>query len=214
LAVARSQLWRELPEELRVTPRSVAALGHPVFAESHTPPMAPQRAPEFVAAQPGTRTPWSATPEPPALPPDSPPAQVHDLSLVVPRPADDGRPGEPVKVRVVERAGEVKLAVHTGDANLAQSLREDLGELVRRLEQSGYRAETWRPGEPPLEAVRAQDPVGEGDSAGPRRGDPQSSGQDSSRQQRQRRQDQPHWADNLRTARGHGPAIRPQEELP
>lgn len=214
LAVARSQLWRELPRELRVTPRSVAALGHPVFAESLTPPMAPQRAPEFVTAQPGTRTPWNGPAEQPAPGAEAPPPPVHDLSVVIPPQADRLTPREGVTVRVLERGGQVKIAVHTANADLAQSLREQLGELVQSLERSGYRAETWRPGEPPLEAVRAQDTAGEAESAGPRGGDPQSSGDDPSRQQRHRRQDQPLWSQRPATsAPGRGQSTPPQEEL-
>jgi hypothetical protein len=52
-----------------------------------------------------------------------------------------------VEVRLTDRGGEVHVAVRTGDAQLAGDLREDLPALAARLEQGGFRAETWRPGQ-------------------------------------------------------------------
>ena len=48
----------------------------------------------------------------------------------------------PVDLQVRSRGGEVHVAVHTADVGLNASLRQDLGSLVKRLEQSGFRAET------------------------------------------------------------------------
>lgn len=67
---------------------------------------------------------------------------AHEISLVV-----AGKKQEGVEVRVVERAGEVRVAVRTADADLARDLRQDLNQLVTRLEEKGYRTETWRPAE-------------------------------------------------------------------
>jgi hypothetical protein len=50
-----------------------------------------------------------------------------------------------VDVRLIERSGEVRVAVRTPDAQLAGDLRTGLPALATRLEQSGYRAETWHP---------------------------------------------------------------------
>ena len=63
-----------------------------------------------------------------------------EISLSVPGRNQDG-----VQVRVVERAGEVHVTVRTPDGELARDLRQDLSQLVARLEQKGYQAETWRP---------------------------------------------------------------------
>ncbi len=52
---------------------------------------------------------------------------------------DDGR----VQIHVAERAGDVHVAVHTQDSNLAGALRQDLPQLASRLEQTGFHAETW-----------------------------------------------------------------------
>jgi hypothetical protein len=48
-----------------------------------------------------------------------------------------------VDVRVMDRGGEVHVAVRTPDAQLAGALRGDLPVLSAKLEQAGFRAETW-----------------------------------------------------------------------
>jgi len=48
-----------------------------------------------------------------------------------------------VNLRLVERAGSVRIDVRTPDGHLAGSLRDDLPALSARLEQTGLRAETW-----------------------------------------------------------------------
>jgi hypothetical protein len=50
-----------------------------------------------------------------------------------------------VDVRLSERSGEVRVAVRTPDPQLAGALRNDLPELSARLEQTGFRTETWHP---------------------------------------------------------------------
>ena len=49
-------------------------------------------------------------------------------------------------VRFVERAGEVHVSVRTGDAEMAQTLRGGLNDLVNRLEDGGIRTQVWQPG--------------------------------------------------------------------
>jgi len=51
-----------------------------------------------------------------------------------------------VEVRLVERGGQVHVAVRTPDVRLADSLRQDLPVLSSRLTEAGYQTETWRPG--------------------------------------------------------------------
>jgi hypothetical protein len=68
------------------------------------------------------------------------PAAAHDIQLQV-----GGEGNSRVEVRVTERAGDVHVAVRTADTRLAGELREDLPALATRLEQTGFRAETWRP---------------------------------------------------------------------
>jgi hypothetical protein len=50
---------------------------------------------------------------------------------------------DPVNVRVVERNGALQVSVRTPDTELAGDMRRQLGDLVQRLERSGYRSETW-----------------------------------------------------------------------
>ncbi len=49
-----------------------------------------------------------------------------------------------VEVRMVDRGGSVHLAVRTPDPHLSGALRENLTDLSARLEQTGFRAESWR----------------------------------------------------------------------
>ena len=49
-------------------------------------------------------------------------------------------------VRMTERNGEIQVAVRASDSNLAHSLRNEVGDLVRGLSPSGLNAEVWHPG--------------------------------------------------------------------
>jgi hypothetical protein len=75
--------------------------------------------------------PTPAEPEAPQTPKATPTA--HDIKLEV-------ASGEQrVEVRLVERAGEVHLAVRTPDQRLSGALRDNLPELAARLEGTGFR---------------------------------------------------------------------------
>ena len=50
-----------------------------------------------------------------------------------------------VNVDLLERAGKVQVSVRTPDHELAKSLQADLGDLVSRLENKGFKTETWVP---------------------------------------------------------------------
>ena len=50
-----------------------------------------------------------------------------------------------VDVRVVERAGEVRVAVRSSDAQLAESMRAGVSQLAEHLEQRGFQTEIWHP---------------------------------------------------------------------
>ncbi len=95
---------------------------------------------------------------------------------------DEGR----VQVHVAERGGEVRVAVHTPDANLAGTLREELPQLTSRLEQSGFHTETWHgPTAGSSEGARAAEPA----PGSPRQDSPdaqqrRSGGQQNEEQQR------------------------------
>jgi hypothetical protein len=94
-----------------------------------------------------------------------------------------------VQVHLSERAGELHVSVRTPDAGLTRGLREGLSDLVGRLEESGYRAETWRPSD---SASTAQDQGRENPSQ--QHSSQQNaggSGADSRQQQNPRDQQQP-----------------------
>jgi hypothetical protein len=50
-----------------------------------------------------------------------------------------------VDVQVAQRAGKVQVAVRASDPELAQSLQTNLGELVGRLQDKGFKTEAWTP---------------------------------------------------------------------
>ena len=66
-----------------------------------------------------------------------PPRASHDVSLQLSEGASR------VEIRMVERAGEIRVTVHTPDQELANSMRNDLPDLVGKLRQGGFQAEAW-----------------------------------------------------------------------
>jgi hypothetical protein len=120
-------------------------------------------------------------------------APLKDLSVQVRQSSQ-----ESVELRVVEREGELHVAVRTGDADLAHGLRQGLPELVDRLDQGGFRTEAWRP----AGVVSAPEPSSHAHtrSSEPRNADSQS---------------QPGWSQQDRGQRDHNQSNRPQwvEEL-
>jgi hypothetical protein len=83
------------------------------------------------------------------------PAAARSIQLAV----DSG--DRRVEVRLVERAGEVHVDVRTPDSKLAADLGADLPALSSRLENTGFRAEAWRPGSmDAAERTRPEVPAG------------------------------------------------------
>jgi len=100
------------------------------------------------ASPPASRDAQSADPaqetnvaRPAAAEPTDPAAQTvsRDVSLHL----ADGESS--VDIRMAERAGEIRVTVHTPDGDLANSLRAELPDLVGKLRQSGFQADAWRP---------------------------------------------------------------------
>ncbi len=85
------------------------------------------------------------------------PSAPREIAL---RVSESGRP--PVDVRLQDRGGELRVTVHTRDAELATSMRTELPELVSSLERRGFQAETWRP-----PAAESPGPAAVRDSRGP-----------------------------------------------
>ena len=104
--------------------------------------------------------------------PVAPQKTARDITLEL----DSG--SQRVAVRLTERGGEVHVAVRTPDAGLAEGLRQGLPSLAAKLEQSGFRTETWHPGAAPRHPQEAY-----GGGAGQSR--EEQNGQGSSQQRRE-----------------------------
>jgi hypothetical protein len=99
--------------------------------------------------------------QPPAQPPADAAKALETSAVQTPAVDSAAKPAGPLKelsiqigqmqndkveLRVVERSGELQVAVRAANPDLAQGLRQGLPDLVDRLEQNGFRAEAWRPG--------------------------------------------------------------------
>jgi len=107
-------------------------------AVSDTPPEAADRnAQPANAAAPAE----AGAARPAGMEMSEPPAQPvsHDVALHL----ADGQSS--VDIRMAERSGEIRVTVHTADRDLANSLRNDLPDLVGKLRQNGFQADAWRP---------------------------------------------------------------------
>jgi hypothetical protein len=125
---------------------------------------------------------------------------VHEISLKVANSSSTQ-----LDIHVVERGGNVRVAVRTQDQELTQSLQTNLGELVGRLEQKGYKTETWVPvAQLSPSAAPAQASHGSGYS----QDQPQHSGswtgsqQHSPEQQDSQRRQQARWMIQLKESLG------------
>jgi hypothetical protein len=93
-----------------------------------------------------------------------------------------------VEIKLSERAGELKVAVRTPDTHLAERLRADLPALSSRLEDSGLRAETWRPSAVSAGEARNTHEVSTANSGGqPQDADSHQQGREQQRQDEPRR---------------------------
>jgi hypothetical protein len=113
-------------------------------------------------------------------------------------------------VQMVERNGVIQVAVRASDASLANSLRSDVGDLVRVLAPGGTGVEVWHTGSPSQTGA-------DSDARGGARGEAQyqqRNGQDappSGSQQRNgggQRQPAPPWLDELESIPGANRARR------
>ncbi len=99
--------------------------------------------PAAPSAAEALRTSEPAPPAPSTQPVTSTqPAAIRELSVRIATPQAPA-----VDVHLIERGGELHVAVRTADGGLQTSLRENLGTLVNSLERSGYRAEAFTPRE-------------------------------------------------------------------
>ena len=113
--------------------------------------------------------------------------------------------GQTVDIRIVQRAGDLQIAVKSGDDFTTQGLRHGLSDLENRLNQTGYHTETWQPGQATQESRAASSDNSSKHSQSD--GSPSHSG--GSHQDRDQRQDnpsnRPHWIQELHSNLGSGP---------
>ena len=173
---------------------SAASYGH-AFANPEVP--SPPPAPASTASTPSRPVEAKWAPE---VQPKSAAVPLKDISLQVAQPG-----AQKVEVRVVQQSGELRVAVRTGDSDLAHGLQQGLSDLVGRLQEDGSRAEAWRPG-----STVASTPVLESrtNSGASQNGDGQSySGGSHQRGEGERRQGQfqrPGWVEELENSTGGG----------
>jgi hypothetical protein len=101
----------------------------------------------------------------------------------------DRAEARPVDLHIVESGGRVHVEVRTDDPRLASTLRDNVGELVQKLDHSGYHAETM-----PLRDERAVNATvrDQGQSGG------QGSHSHHQQQQEHPRGNRPRWLDEIR----------------
>lgn len=131
----------------------------------------------------------AASPQPVETATTVQPRPIREISLRLAVAASDK-----VDVQVAQRGGKVQVAVHTSDQDLAKSLQTNLGELIGRLEEKGFKTEAWTPGGATHGTSMVMDPSksansqGQSDNCGSRGGqqDPQQGQQQSNQRQQGR----------------------------
>jgi hypothetical protein len=120
-----------------------------------------------------------------------------------------------VDVRVAQRAGKVQVAVRTADPDLAKSLQTNLGDLVGRLEDKGYKTETWTPIMAQHGAAAVREPSNSANSQS-QSGNPGSRGGEQDQQRGQQESDQRRqgrWQTQLEETLRAPIATTPEEEI-
>ena len=129
-------------------------------------------------------------------PPAAAPKTNNDITVRIPDST-----GQDTAVRFVERAGEVHVSVRTADAEMAQSLRGGLNDLVNRLEDGGIRTEVWQPGSASNTSTSQNDshqPFADPDGSNGRQ---YASGSNSEHESKQ--QSKPRWVEELESSIGN-----------
>ncbi len=120
--------------------------------------------------------------------PVGPPQPARQISLRL-SSADSSN----VDVQLRERGGQVHVAVRTSDTQLSESLQSELGDLVSRLENKGFKTEAWIPAGPQHTITLASGASG---NAGGQPDQPGSGGgnQQGQPQQQPNQHRQPRWS--------------------
>lgn len=176
-------------------PQGVASL---VPQPSAAPVSAPHSSPVDAHADPRpTSQPVDSRPPEAALPATSSTARtepVRDLSLRI-----GSNPTNQVEVKIQERAGEVHVAVLSSSPALTNDLRQQVGDLVGKLDRAGYHAETSGASSSTSSQQTSNQPSQQNDLSG-RQQHQQQQQQEQPRQQsqgRQKRPGQPQWLQEI-----------------
>ncbi len=155
----------------------------------------------------------SPSPAPPATPdePSEAPkaAPIRELSLKLPGDAGTG-----VDLHIVDSKGKLHVEVRTGDAHLASSLQDNVGDLVGKLDRSGYRTEeaTSRDGRVISAPGDSQQPTNDnGRQSGAERDQTAGQGGQSGQQHHhgQGRGNRPRWLEEI--VKNFDPQVREEE---
>ncbi len=121
---------------------------------------------------------------------------VRDLSLRL-----GSTPGNQVEVKIQERAGEVHVAVLSSSPSLSTDLKQQVGDLIGKLDKAGYHAEALRQAVSSTAAQSSNQPgAGQQDFSGRQQQERQQG------QGRQKRNTQPQWLQEMNTTLGPGAA--------
>jgi hypothetical protein len=126
-----------------------------------------------------------------------------DISLQVSQAGEDK-----VQIRLVQQSGELHVAVRTGDPALAQGLQQGLPDLVSRLENRGFKTETWQPVSsvtPAAAAAEAPGTPNHSESGEPQTPPGWSQQQNGQKNQNQNQGNRPQWVDELQSTLGGSP---------
>ena len=170
---ARAAEKREAPASVDINPASFTAAPAPVAPQPVAAPAHPAQTPRAAA----TSAQEAVAPE---IAPQTPSAPAQHIALRV-STADDRL----VDVRLVSRAGDVHVSVHTPDEALAHAMRTELGSLTGKLSQAGFSVQTAAPSREDTASNfgRRDGAANQGDSRNPQEGGRQSQQQ----QDRERR---------------------------
>jgi hypothetical protein len=138
--------------------------------------------------------PTARTAEPPSVSETTPPqGPIKEISMRI-----EAAEGQKVDVRIVQRAGDLQIAVKSADDVTTQGLRHGLSDLANRLNETGYHAETWRPGQqaaPESSTTSSENPSHQSQSDGSQSN---SGGPQQDRDQRHNNpSNRPHWIEEL-----------------
>ena len=140
-----------------------------------------------------TSDPTATIAEPPSVSPATPPqGPMKELTMRI-----EAAEGQKVDVRIVQRAGDLQIAVKSADDVTTQGLRHGLADLANRLNETGYHAETWRPGQQATLESSASN-QSQSDQSQSDGSQSNSSGSQQDRGQRHNNpSNRPHWIDEL-----------------